>query len=242
MCEQTSRTRQTHNNVPTTRTTTMAAAAFAAVSDGNVDVAGARWVREQPEHWRVKGKVLDIEGLEGSIWATAEFRKQVFNDDAGPVNNVLVTPVAAAGGATTTVRVKTRTPHHGAQAGLLLYASDADWVKLVVEGAKTAGHTMIVLAQQSDFKPVVLAKAKLGEVAAETWIDLRLQSSSNGTVAASFRLVQGGDAAPWQQLDEATASLAADAQPPHTVAIMAHSLGPGAWASFTNLNTSAPTV
>ena len=56
--------------------------------------------------------------------------------------------------------------NYGDQAGVLFYSSDAEWVKLVVEGDKTRGSRMIVLAHMPSNTDAV----SQGEEP-EAWVD-----------------------------------------------------------------------
>lgn len=63
-----------------------------------------------------------------------------------PVENIALFPVTLQRLAVTVHTPQDADMSYGDQAGILLYACDCKWVKLVVEGDKTPGSRMVVLA------------------------------------------------------------------------------------------------
>ena len=115
---------------------------------------------------------------------------------------------------------------HGAQAGVLLYEDDLNYVKLVVEGDKVGG-TMIVLAAQIDGVPKVLAK--LEDFPNDgTAIALSLSAGESGELTASANEI----ALAGVGKDEAIAIFLASGRRLRAT-VMAHSFeAEEKWASF----------
>lgn len=136
----------------------------------NIFQDGVNWeiLREESDGWRhlttASQPVVEIKGLSGSIWGTEEFRRRVFQSDEPLVRNMFLLQsmdnnersLARFSLSTTFVPEK-----RGAQAGILLYHDDLNYIKLVIEG-NTDGSTMIILAvQEAGAAEVVAMKSEM---------------------------------------------------------------------------------
>jgi len=187
-------------------------------------------IREAPKSWRVDSTgVLEIEGLEGSIWGTPELRMEQFNSTEGPVSNIFCfTKFTDFGNVkleSFSVSVSFVPKSHGEQAGILLYANDLNWVKLVVEGNKT-GDTMITLASQDDGNPKVLGKI------------LNVENDGSRKFRLGLRIVEGSSVE--ATVDNERISTSSSCILPTGAekfeirpAVMGHSTGIGHWMCFT---------
>lgn len=131
-------------------------------------------------------------GSGGSSWSTREQRMAAGWPDVGPPENIVtlseVPPVEWEG------RISLQPRYAGEQAGLYAYASEASWVKLVVEGGRD-GIVYVVFAQQLNGVPMVAGKLPLPNYAGFLW--LRLTGNEAGGAVASYRL---SDSALWESV------------------------------------------
>lgn len=115
--------------------------------------------------YELQPNAIAIRPVAGSIWGTAAFRSKAYNEcvsastlsrashvssfcsSAPPVENVGLFPSSVTRLAVTVCIPNEADISHGDQAGILLYSSDSQWVKLVVEGDKAAGSRMLILAK-----------------------------------------------------------------------------------------------
>lgn len=125
------------------------------------------WIRPVYTHVDVNviNDMVKIFGEEGSIWGTAELRKVWFPDqESPPVSNILCTeePISFAHNYDQSFSIEFDfVPNkHGAQAGVLLYFNDLNYVKYVIEGNRTGG-TMLLVARQIAGEPKVLKKCDI---------------------------------------------------------------------------------
>jgi hypothetical protein len=141
---------------------------------------GWSWVREKRECWRTgEGKLL-VRTLPGTLWG-----------DRNDAANILL---RAAPKEITAIEVAvTNHPELGGeQAGLIWYASDGDYIKLVKESL--ADGVFIVMAREEDDKPSVSGKIPVTSVSA----NLRL-SLTNGRIVGEYSVGSGED---WQRVGE----------------------------------------
>jgi hypothetical protein len=115
---------------------------------------GWRWIREDSKSWRQRGGGMEIRAQKGRIWA---------GNDA---KNILVhEPEFEPDGSRAEINVRLGLPKTiYEQGGLLRYAGDDDFVKLIVEHIE--GRYYVVMAQESEGKRKVHAKVEIPAPAA----------------------------------------------------------------------------
>ena len=124
------------------------------------------WVRENASNWRAIGQsALEIYGSEGSIWGTSDMRKIWFpGQDDKLVENILrIERPVTNDNQDFSVSITFSPSKYGAQAGILLYQNDLNYVKFVMEGNKKGG-IMLIVARQIDGQPEALNKIDISEV------------------------------------------------------------------------------
>ncbi|MCB1100467.1 MAG: hypothetical protein KDN22_33190 [Verrucomicrobiae bacterium] len=110
---------------------------------------GWRWVREDPESWRVRAGGLELRAQKGRIWSGNDAR-----------NVMLFKPDFGIGEGTAEVSVRLNLPKSiYEQGGLLRYADDDNFVKLIVEHIE--GRYYVVMAQEIAGKGKVHAKVPI---------------------------------------------------------------------------------
>jgi regulation of enolase protein 1 (concanavalin A-like superfamily) len=103
-----------------------------------------RWVREEPEAWRLEDGVLHVRTLPGTLWGERNNAK-----------NLLLRPERpAALGLASMVTVFNQPMLQGEQAGLIWYVDDANYVKLIKESLE--GSVWIVMGREEDDAPVLV--------------------------------------------------------------------------------------
>ena len=120
-----------------------------------------------------------------------------------PVENIALFPTSLRHLAVTVNIPEEADMRYGDQAGILLYASDLQWVKLVVEGDKMRGCRMVVLALMpcnvdalaggAEAEATVSKKWSLGSEAPKA-IRLRLELRRNDTCCSVIATCEGRDA------------------------------------------------
>lgn len=195
-----------------------------------IEWRGVSWsvVRESRASWRLTSEesILEIEGMEGSIWGTPELRLSQYGSSEEPVQNIFCFEGAPFQSFSATVCILPL--KHGAQAGILVYVDDMNYIKLVVEGDKNGG-TMIILAAQIDGLPSVLAKIE------------HVENDGSRAFCLSFNLTEDGQML-FASLDGEKILPACNVPSGEgkTIkpALMAHSLGPDNWARLVNFEIS----
>jgi hypothetical protein len=155
---------------------------------------GWMWMNEDRGHCEVKddGSVV-IKSQAGSFWATAEFRKETWNDTSLAPRNLRILNQRSQP-ESLSISVECTNNFYGEQAGLYAFQDSSNWVKLVKEGAEQPGTAMIVFAYQIAGSPFISGEIQLGQttnVPRKTL--LRLQIVGN-VFAASVST----DGAAWQ--------------------------------------------
>ena len=141
---------------------------------------GWKWVREQADAWKAGNNGLTMRTLTGTLW-----------DQTNTARNLLVRPAPADGDFATEVTVSIHGALDGEQAGLILYGSDGDYIKLVNE---FKGQPFLVLAREEKDN----AK-EIGRIPApDGTITLRLVSH-HGWISAQMRVDGQND---WQTVAE----------------------------------------
>lgn len=129
---------------------------------------GWSWVREMPDAWQVTEGVLRLRTLPGTLWG-----------DRNDACNLLLRPKEmAVRGLTAEVSVYNQPLVQGEQAGLIWYADDANYIKLVKESLE--GRIWIVLAREEDDEPALVERVP---IVADT-ARLRLTLDDAGVAAA----------------------------------------------------------
>lgn len=107
---------------------------------------GWRWVREDPEGWRVKGGALEIRAQPGNMWG-----------EANNARNVLVraAPDTSEGAVEVSVVVENRPTEQFEQANLVWYYDDSHMVKLGQE--LVDGQLSIVMGREESDRAQTLA-------------------------------------------------------------------------------------
>jgi regulation of enolase protein 1 (concanavalin A-like superfamily) len=150
-----------------------------------------RWIREAPESWKSDGSCLELEGLAGSIYGTPEFQEATFGQKSPLVQNILLNSAPLK--ESVSVNVEFTPKIFGAQAGIVLYVDDDNYIKLVLEGNQTGG-SMIVLGKEVNGEPNVVGK--VDAVAFTKSVSLKI-SVSGLVVTAMFQADQGE----WQTVE-----------------------------------------
>jgi regulation of enolase protein 1 (concanavalin A-like superfamily) len=92
----------------------------------------------------------------------------------------------------TRLAVNVSIPHpdtrHGDQAGILLYSSDSQWVKLVIEGGKARGSRMVVLALMPSNADDLARGAEPQAMVSKKWL---LESDAPKTMRLQLELKRG---------------------------------------------------
>ena len=102
----------------------------------DASILGWRWVREDPAGWRVRAGGLELRAQKGRIWSGNDAR-----------NVMLFVPESGIGEGTAEVSVRLDLPKSiYEQGGLLRYADDDNFVKLIVEHIE--GKYYVVMAQE----------------------------------------------------------------------------------------------
>ena len=141
--------------------------------DGRL-AAGWSWVREDKDHWRVEGGTLRILATPGNLWEVENTARNI----------LLRHPPEGAASFVAEVTVTHGPVTFGEQAGLLWYADDDNYVKLVKEFYD--GKTWVVLAAEAQGKAAYKESACPGET-----VTLRL-TVTPGDVAGAFRQGHAG--------------------------------------------------
>src|SRR5581483_2733348 len=172
--------------------------------------AGWKWVREQTDAWKADDKGLALKTLPGTLWATTNTAK-----------NLLLRAAPEKADFATEVNVSIQPALDGEQAGLIWYAGDGDYIKLVKE---FKGQSFLLLVREEK----EMAK-EIGRIPApEGTITLRL-ASHNGWVTAQGRRT---GAPGWQKVAECYSLT----KPGFQVGVFTH-ISPGEtnrWARFQN--------
>ena len=92
-----------------------------------------------------------------------------FCSSAPPVENIGLFPSRVTRLAVTVCIPNEADISHGDQAGILLYSSDSQWVKFVLEGDKAAGARMLVLAKMPSNADAVAEGAEPEVSVAQKW-------------------------------------------------------------------------
>ena len=170
--------------------------------------SGWSWVREDPAAHRITGEALELQTRLGTLWGVTNTAKNI----------LLRTPPERPGGFSVEVTLRSDPAIDGEQAGLIIYWSDRDYIKLVKE---FKGKPQVIFVREQDDKPVVIATADCpaGAVALSMVV-------SRGRVKARFR----ADHDPkWHLMGECD-----PLQEPPSVGLFTH-VWPGAsdrWAKF----------
>jgi regulation of enolase protein 1 (concanavalin A-like superfamily) len=99
------------------------------------------WLREEPAGWRTREHRLELQSLPGTMW-----------EGANSTRNVALRPIPAAD-LVVEVRVQGAIASPAEQAGLLLFADDDNYVKLVKE--MVGANLAVVMVTETDGVPVV---------------------------------------------------------------------------------------
>ena len=173
------------------------------------------WVREDAQGWKMDEArgCLCIKTQAGSIWG-------VFGR-SNPASNTLIAPapavkpsssssssgdgeegsaaaaVAAAAAAAVapfsfSVGVSLTITSWGEQAGLVLYADDDNWIKLVLEGARD-GSTVALLGVSAAGQPSVVAKVPWPAQTSASWTTLKLSVDPASAKVTATAAAAGGD-------------------------------------------------
>ena len=182
-----------------------------------------RWVREEPDTWRVEQGKLQIRAQRGTLW------KAQPND----AKNLLVRswPAEAREDAVVSVTVRFAPERGGEQAGVMLYFGDDDYVKIVRESLE--GKRWIVLGREEKGTPQQIDKVT--EEADEVTLYL---TRKGGEIEGAYA-VAGTDAR--QVVGRCPAVAAPAAETPLQVCLFAHGGPPAAearWATFSNLRVT----
>jgi hypothetical protein len=141
---------------------------------------GWSWIREKAGAWKAGADGLALQTLPGTLWAKTN-----------TAENVLVRPMPAARGVTTEVTVTATMAEISEQAGLIWYAGDDNYIKLVKEQKETA---YAILAREEE--GAARTYGRIPVVGPE--VRLRL-SQSNGRVWADAWMPEFGV---WQFVGE----------------------------------------
>ena len=142
-----------------------------------------------------EGLLLRVLGSRGSTWSTPQRRaEQGWADAAAVPGNIYALVDRQPGSFEATVAVAPR--RSGEQAGLVAYAGEDSWVKLVVEGAGNGdgGGVFLAFAEQRDGEPFLRGKLPLPQFGGEVALRLVAQPAS-GTALAFWRIGAGDWAA-----------------------------------------------
>ncbi|MES1909797.1 MAG: hypothetical protein MHM6MM_002499 [Cercozoa sp. M6MM] len=115
---------------------------------------------------------VQLLALPGTLWMTQEKRSAV-NWDAPDARNLFLSPSIGDEG-TLTVDIEFTPKSFGEQAGVHVYVSDEEYVKVVVEGMKKSPRVALVIAKQSKGEPQVMHKHALAEDAVSVSVRLRV--------------------------------------------------------------------
>eukprot|EP00301_Raphidiophrys_heterophryoidea_P011097 c16603_g1_i1.p1 GENE.c16603_g1_i1~~c16603_g1_i1.p1 ORF type:complete len:225 (-),score=62.57 c16603_g1_i1:81-704(-) len=194
------------------------------------------WIREDKDNWQGSADgEFEISCVQGSIWGSPESRLKNFGADDGLAKNILVQETGAQAGEKVqgVVTIEFVPDNYGAQAGILVYKDDGNYVKFVIEGNKTGG-AMILLAEQINFNPRVVNKVDVStDTFATTQLALTIQD--NALISAQYRPVSSDNSnSEWLTLWEASAEQTLTHDWGH-FGVMAHSAAdPTKKAKFAN--------
>lgn len=143
---------------------------------------GWRWVREDPEAWRIEDGVLHIRTLPGTLWGERNNAKNLLLRPARPI-------VAGLANMTT---VFNQPQLRGEQAGLIWYVDDANYVKFIKESLE--GSVWIVMAREENDAPTLINKVPY----LPTTVRLRLRYTGDKMVGQYW----AGDTETWTTVGE----------------------------------------
>ena len=149
------------------------------------EIADWQWIREEPTGWSIVGEGFELQSLNGTLW---EANNNTFNIALRP---------PPAGTFTLEIEVSGAVASPAEQGGLLWYASDDDYVKLVRE--QVGREKFVVLVTETAGVPVVDYVSLTGADEAR----LRMELLADG-LRASYRLSPED---PWTELAETTREL-----------------------------------
>ena len=141
---------------------------FEEAFDGRLQ-PGWQWIREDKDEWRIRDNELEVRSQPGRIWG---------GNDA---KNLLVFRPLKAVNAAAQVTVAHQPKERWEQAGLLWYADDDNFVKLISEHIE--GIMYVVIAREQDGRGKVIGKVPVPS--ANLQLRLKVQS---GRVTGQWRL------------------------------------------------------
>jgi regulation of enolase protein 1 (concanavalin A-like superfamily) len=178
--------------------------------------SGWSWVREARDAWRIDAGKLRLHTLSGTLWG-----------GENTARNLLLRAVPGwAVDWSAEVTVSSHPQMDGEQAGLIYYAGDDDYVKLVKE---YKAQPFAILVREENQKAETIAKVPL----ATDSVDFRL-TASNGKFQADVRV---GESVGWKRVGECDALRASIGR----IGVFTH-VSPGEterWATFSNFRIRA---
>ncbi len=126
---------------------------------------GWKWVREQPDAWKTDKNGLTMQTLTGTLWG-----------QTNTARNLLLRPAPKEGNFAAEVTISIHGALDGEQAGLILYGSDGDYIKLVSE---FKGQPFLILVREENENAKEIGRIP----AADGSITLRLVSRHGWTRA-----------------------------------------------------------